>query len=65
MPPSILLRIEHLPVEGLWLDAHLHTALFIGTHARSLGPRGFAEGADLDEVENLTLGEVVGVWIVG
>ena len=61
MPPSILLRVEHPPVECLWFDAHLHTALFIGTHARSFGPWGSAEGADLDEVEYLTLGEVVGV----
>ncbi len=63
MPPSILLRVEHPPVQRLWLNPHLHPALLVRTLSRALGPWGCTDGADLDEVVNLTFGEVVGVGV--
>ncbi|MFW9848845.1 MAG: hypothetical protein ACFFF4_06875 [Candidatus Thorarchaeota archaeon] len=63
MPPAILLRVEHPPVEGLGLHPYLHSALLVRTLALALGPWRSTDGADLDEVVYLTLGEVVGVGV--
>ncbi|MFW9965014.1 MAG: hypothetical protein ACFFCX_15695 [Candidatus Sifarchaeia archaeon] len=45
------------------MDPDHHAALPVRTLALSLGPRGCTEGADLDEVVDLSLGEVVGVGV--
>ncbi len=63
MPPSILLWVEHPSVEGLGLHPHLDPALLVRTHSLALGPWGCTDGADLDEVVDLTLGEVIGVRV--
>ncbi|MFW9976360.1 MAG: hypothetical protein ACFFDQ_13900 [Candidatus Thorarchaeota archaeon] len=63
MPPTVLLRIEHPPVERFRLDPDHYSALLVRTLALALGPWSCTDGADLDEVVDLTLGEVVGVGV--
>ena len=63
MSPSILLRVEHPPVQRLRFDPDLHTTLIVCAFSLPLGPWSRTYRADLDEVMDLSLGQVLGIRI--